>query len=131
MFVTLGLLVFDDDHVKETLQVLAFAGMVQLVGLAEILPNAADTLIFALQLSSDPPFDPSHDQLHGPDPDMPEKFPWLQYPDEGVDEYVPPSEGPHTPLTAPAARFALQKSFDPPFDPLHDQLHGPEPDMPE
>ena len=34
---------------------------------------------------------------------MPEKFPWLQYPDEGVDEYVPPFAPPQEPLTGEGA----------------------------
>lgn len=89
-------------HDAVTVQVLLPEEIVHDEGESERLPEAGGALMFALQLAVVPPFNPLQDHDHGPDPERPEKFPALQYPDPGADEYVCPFELPQAPLTGRA-----------------------------
>ena len=91
-------------------------------------PLTEVTVLYAEQLTVDPPFVPLHDQYQGPEPEIPLAVPELHSPELGALVNEPPFEYPHCPLTGVTVLFAEQLEVEPPFVPLHDQYQGPVPE---
>ena len=89
-------------------------------------------VLFAEQLAVEPPPEPVHDQLHGPEPETLEAEPALQRFVVGAEATVVPLAEPQEPFTTVAVAVAVfdaeQLAVEPPPEPVHDQLHGPEPE---
>lgn len=79
--------------------------------------------------AEDPPLSPLQLHVHGPPPDIPEKFPALQRFTDGADEKLPPLELPQEPLMG--GELVKQEAADPPEEPMQVHDHGPPPDKPE
>jgi hypothetical protein len=75
-----------------------------------------------------PPFEPEHDQAHGPEPLTDEAEPAPQRPEVGMLFKVRPLDEPQLPSTGVgAAKLAEQDADVPPLEPEHVQPQGPEP----
>jgi len=82
----------------------------------------------ALQLNVDPPLEPKHDHVHGPEPETELAAPEVHSPKAGAVDTVVPLLEPQAPLTGPSARLAAQEAVAPPLEPGHDHVHGPDPE---
>ncbi|OGA46664.1 MAG: hypothetical protein A3G25_20725 [Betaproteobacteria bacterium RIFCSPLOWO2_12_FULL_63_13] len=83
---------------------------------------------FAEQDAVEPPLEPEHDHVHGPEPETELADPELHSPALGAEDALAPSLEPQAPLTGTGARLAEQDAVEPPLEPEHDHVHGPEPE---
>lgn len=90
-------------------------------------PGLVSADLAAVHFAVDPPFAPSHVQLHGPVPVTAVGAPVVQKLVVGAVVNVPLSLLPQVPLTGAGVKLAEHVAVAPPLVPVHVQFHGPVP----